>query len=850
MSSDSPLTPARLQVIKDHFERAVDLPVDQRAALLDTLRTRDAELADEVQSLLEAHDRTGLDPGSPVADALRLAATEAVDPWSGTRVGVYQVVRRIGVGGMGSVYEAARADEAYQKRVAIKFLHRYTDDDAIRRRFRSERQILANLNHPNIASLLDGGVTSDGQPYIVMEYVEGEPITRWADQRGLSVRERLLLFLQVCRAVQYAHQSLVVHRDLKPGNILVSAEGQVKLLDFGIAKLLAADESSDLPTLTVADARAYTPDYASPEQVLGHPVGTRSDVYALGVVLFELLTGRRPFDLRGKGAVEIERLVSETAPSKPSTVLVESRAQTLGERSSRRARARLEGDLDAIVLTALRKEPERRYGSVEVLAGDIGHYLDGLPVTARPDSFGYRLRKLVRRHRAEAAAFGLAVLFLVVGLITTALKAREAERERALVTEVKGFLTTMLVAANPASLGRDVTMRAVLDSAAVRADTLRQRPELEAEIRGIIGGTYLGLGEFTAAERQFSDALAARQRVVPSQPRETALAMVQVAAALELQGRIGEADSVHRVALALYPLDRDEGLAAANYADSRGRILMRLGKADEALPLMARALELYQRYAPGNDSVHAYAYANLGVVHGELGYDARAESLLVIAVETARRAHGEVHPLVASILSPLASMRERTAPFELADSTFRATIEMRRQLLGTEHPEYAWTLYTYADFLLRAGRYPDAARLAREVVALRHRSLGDAHPMVAASMTVLGRALDRLDSLAVGERWLRESLALRKTHLPENHWLIASTESMLGEHMTRVGRYADAEERLLASERRLVDLRGETAPIVVDARARLVDLYQAWGKPDLAAEWQAKRDRSAKGPEA
>lgn len=450
MSSDGPLTPARLQVIKDHFDHAVDLPADQRTAHLQQLRIQDAELAEEVQSLLDQHEGTGFDTDAS-GEALRRAAAALADPWSGARVGVYQVVRRIGVGGMGSVYEAARADEEYQKRVAIKFLHRYSDDDGLRRRFRAERQILANLNHPNIASLLDGGVTPDGQPYIVMEYVEGEPISRWADQRRLSVRQRLLLFLQVCRAVQYAHQGLVVHRDLKPGNILVTSDGQVKLLDFGIAKLLATDEGFEASPATAADTRAFTPDYASPEQVLGHPVGTPSDVYSLGVVLFELLTGSRPFDLRGKSAIEAERLLSEATPSKPSAVLNEARLDALGERSTRRGRARLEGDLDAIVLMALRKEPERRYGSVEHLARDIGHYLDGLPVTARPESFGYRLRKLVRRHRAEAAALGLAGLFLIGGLIATTLKAREAERERALATEVKGFLTTMLVAANPAS---------------------------------------------------------------------------------------------------------------------------------------------------------------------------------------------------------------------------------------------------------------------------------------------------------------------------------------------------------------------------------------------------------------
>ncbi len=439
--TDGQLTPDRLAALQAAFETALERPAEERAGFLATIT--DPWLANRLAGLLAAHERTGSRLESPVPELAErgLLAAEQVP---GDRIGGYRIVRRIGEGGMGTVYEAIRDDDQYRSRVAIKFLRHHATSDVAIARFRRERQILALLTHPNIAVLHDGGVTPDGRPYFVMELVDGLPITTWADQRKLGVTDRLRLFLQGAKAVEYAHQSLVIHRDLKPGNILVNGEGTVKLLDFGIAKLLGDADDPGRPPDTEIGPRAYTPDYASPEQVRGLPAGTRTDVYALGVVLYELLAGVRPLDVRGKSSAEIERVITEIAPPKPSAVLPVGRESDLSERSTARARAALEGDLDAIILMALRKEQDRRYDSVAELARDLRRHLDGLPVSARPDGVGYRFRKLIRRRRVESAAIVLAVAAMITGTVVATVRGREAERERARATEVKAFLATML----------------------------------------------------------------------------------------------------------------------------------------------------------------------------------------------------------------------------------------------------------------------------------------------------------------------------------------------------------------------------------------------------------------------
>ena len=383
----------------------------------------DEELLQEVESLLAQTTGTLERAAQSATESIRLRLTSFS---KGYRLGAWAIVREVGRGGMGAVYLAKRADGEFEKEVAIKVLKRGTDTEEVLRRFRAEREIVARLDHPNIARLLDAGTTDDDLPYFVMDYVKGKPLTEYANEHQLSIAERLKLFRVVCGAVSYAHQNLVIHRDLKPGNILVTERGEVRLLDFGIAKLVQQTDAEQCD-VTLADLRLLTPEYASPEQIKGEPVTTASDVYSLGVLLYELLTGERPYKLTKRTTDEITRAICEQEPQKPSTVAKNDGRSKLQVPSSKLLR----GDLDNIVLKALRKEPVRRYPSVEQFSEDLRRYLEGLPVRARKDTVGYRTGKFVRRHKIGVAAVAMIVLVLLGGIIATTREWREAKAERA-----------------------------------------------------------------------------------------------------------------------------------------------------------------------------------------------------------------------------------------------------------------------------------------------------------------------------------------------------------------------------------------------------------------------------------
>ncbi|HEY1435645.1 MAG TPA: serine/threonine-protein kinase, partial [Thermoanaerobaculia bacterium] len=411
MTGARAMTPAQWQRVKEILDAALERPVAERETYLAGACGGDERLRRQVSALVRAAEGDGgmLDAGNAIAGG---AEVPAAPDRRGARAGAYELLAEIGHGGMGVVYLARRADDEFQKQVAVKLMRPGLLSDLDLRRFRSERQIAASLDHPYIARLLDGGTTERGEPYFVMEHVEGEPLLDYCAAQALSVHERLVLFQQVCAAVQYAHQNLVVHRDLKPGNILVGADGAPRLLDFGIAKLLSDGPSDGAATETFD--RMLTPEYASPEQVRGRPVTTASDVYSLGVVLYELLSGEKPYRFATSDPTELVRLVCESDPERPST----------------RA-AGLSGDLDAIVLKAMRKEPESRYASAAALAEDIGRYLEGRPVEARRGSAGYRARKFVRRHRVGVAATALVIAALAGGVWATLAEARHARQAEA-----------------------------------------------------------------------------------------------------------------------------------------------------------------------------------------------------------------------------------------------------------------------------------------------------------------------------------------------------------------------------------------------------------------------------------
>jgi eukaryotic-like serine/threonine-protein kinase len=433
--------------VREVVDAVLDLPPDQRSPYLDQACPQPA-VRRYVESLVLSHEQAGEFLGEPamVSHAEAIAQSEG-DSWKGRRVGPYQVTEEIGEGGMGSVYRAMRVDDQYQKQVAIKVVRSGFDTRFALTRFKAERQILANLEHPNIARLLEGGSTEDGQPYFVMEYIQGQPLDQYCDDHKLTVTERLQLFRTVCSAVQYAHQNLVIHRDIKPSNILVTADGVPKLLDFGIAKILGAVQGDSSAMKTMTMVRLLTPEYASPEQLLDEPITTASDSYSLGVVLYELLTGRRPYRFATRKPDEIARVVTGTDPEKPSSAVVRVRESTdikdeagqwtpeIGsstrEGSPEKLRRRLAGDLDNIVLMALRKEPQRRYASVAQFSEDIRRHLEGLTVVARTDTFGYRSGKFVRRHTAGVTAAALVVLSLTVGLFFALREAKIARQQRA-----------------------------------------------------------------------------------------------------------------------------------------------------------------------------------------------------------------------------------------------------------------------------------------------------------------------------------------------------------------------------------------------------------------------------------
>ncbi|SPE25558.1 Serine/threonine protein kinase [Acidobacteriia bacterium SbA2] len=546
------MTPERWQQVKGVLESVLELAPAERAAILDQACDGDQALRQEVETLLAADDEIPPEKklDSKLLNEVALAVSDAAttphhaDAWIGRRVGPYNIVEQVGAGGMGEVYRAVRDDEHYRKQVAIKVVRAGQDSALVVSRFRNERQILAGLDHPNIARLLDGGTTKEGAAYFVMELIDGQPIDEYCKQHKVEVAERLKLFLQVCSAVQYAHQRLIIHRDIKPGNILVTSEGMPKLLDFGIAKLLDANAEGGQPEPTLTIFRILTPAYASPEQVKGEPITTASDVYSLGVVLYQLLTGSSPYHLISRTPQEIVHAVCELEPERPSTALrrmvAESKeraaqkfqAPTNGahDGSLRKRSKRLSGDLDNIVLMALRKEPQRRYASVEQFAEDIRRHLENLPVVARKDTIRYRASKFVTRHRAGVIAAALVTLTLLVGLAVTIREARVAQQR---FNEVRSLANSLIFDIHDSIQdlpGATPARKLIVEKALQYLDSLARAskgdPSLQRELAAaykrigdVQGYPYsANLGDTAGARRSYEKALAIRQTLYSSYP--------------------------------------------------------------------------------------------------------------------------------------------------------------------------------------------------------------------------------------------------------------------------------------------------------------------------------------------
>jgi serine/threonine-protein kinase len=779
------LTPEQWRRVQEVVDAALDVPSEAREAVIDRACAGDPVLHAAAARLIRSCDDAEGFMEEPAADYAAPLIPGAIleDPppdfpsalaATGTLVGPYRILQEAGHGGMGTVYLAERADDEYRKKVALKLVRAGLALDVhVVRRFRDERQILASLDHPGIARLLDGGVTAGGLPWFAMEYVAGMPLDRYCDEHRLTVEERLTLFSRVCETVAFAHRNLVVHRDLKPSNVLVTADGVVKLLDFGIAKLLHSQPEGD--TVTQVGLRAMTPEYAAPEQVRGEPVTTATDVYALGAVLYELLTGRRAHRLDRRTAAEVERVVCETDPEPPSVAVARtvevghadgSRETITPERVSEargtdaeRLRRRLRGDLDTIVLKALHKNPARRYASADALLEELGRYRAGLPVQARPDSQLYRAGKFVRRHRLGVAAGAAVFLSLVGGLAGTLWQARAASRaaaaasrEAAKAREVTQFVVGLFSVSNPEqSRGREITARELLERGTRRVDSaLGRQPEVRAELLGVLGEIHRELGLYVPAE---------------------SLARRTVALTTELHGA--------------------ESPATAGRLTTLGSILEARGEYTRAESVLTAALAISRRV--GDDTLTAATLADLASVQAERGNYDRAETLAREGLALDRRIHGDDHLQVASDLDKLGVTLWRAEKLPAADSAIRAALDIRRRRLDPDHPLVDIAEHNLASVLTSQGRHADAERMERVVLARRRRLHPQGHPDVATAMHQLAFYLTRQGRLEAAESLVVDAIAIRRQWLGPDHPETMTLVNNLAVLNFRMGDFRGAE---------------------------------------------------------
>ena len=769
------MDPDRLTALDELFARALDVEAPARAAwIAEACRGRD-DLRADLEALLASHEPAAAffdDLGARIGRGSGLEIEAAAR--SGLRIGPYRLVRPIGRGGMGAVFLAERVDGQFEQQVALKLLAIDADGDRAVERFLNERRIIAALSHPSIARLLDGGLSEDGRPYFTMEYVDGQPVTSWAAARRLPVPGRLRLFLRITDAVQYAHRNLVVHRDLKPTNVLVTADGGVKLLDFGIAKLI------DRPTLTRTQDAAFTPAYAAPEQVRGEPATTLTDVFGLGVLLYELLTGQRPFAAATPG--EIERLILEAEPARPSAAA--------GDAAVRRA---LTGDLDTICLEALQKAPERRYQSVEQLSADIGRYLEGRPVQARADSVSYRFGKFVRRHTVGAAVTAGAVLLLLATGLVLSLQAARLARERDKAQQMVSLLVDLFAVTDPTEArAASLSARDVLARGTARVEArLQGQPDAEAALLDVLARVHLNLGLYDTAESLQKRALDLHDTLEGSGSPVVADGTARLGEIQRLKGDLPAAEATLRRAVSQRESLGATGLAYAVTLNHLGKVLIARSRLDEAETILADALARARREGPAGETEVAEALNNLGVARFSRADLPAAEQHFREALEIRRRVLGPDHPLVPASLNNLATIYNRRGDTAAAAAAYREAIDLYRRLLGPEDPRLATTTNNLGLLLFREKNIAAAEPLMREVLAIRRKVLPAGHSDIAQSLTNLGVLLIEARRAGEAEPLLQEALAIRRAALGGDHPLTGASLHNAGLAARALGRHAE-----------------------------------------------------------
>ena len=862
----------RWQRIEAIFEGVLAVPDGERQAFLERECGSDVAVRDAVSSLLDADQEVGAFLDDPLLARTDQKTDSATDPGglsSESKVGNYRILRKIGEGGLSAVYLAVRDDDAFRRRVAVKVIRAGMESRESLRRLRTERQILAGLDHPYIARLYDGGALENNVPYFVMEYIDGVPVDVFCAQKQLDIRRRVELFRKVCEAVHYAHQNLVVHRDLKPSNILVTADGTPKLLDFGIAKLLNPELSSPDFEVTRTWLRLLTPNYASPEQIRGGSITTTTDVYSLGVLLYRLLTGHLPYRFKEGSPREIERVLTESNPPRPSWIVREATGTTtattesvLGSSDTDRAAdasvtlaRQLRGDLDDIVLKAMRTIPDHRYSSAEHLSEDLRRHLSGFPVLARRGGASYRLNRFLVRNWVPVAAAISALFVLTAFAVSTAVQssrvARErdqAVRERDEKEQVLALMEDVFRMADPnEGGGQKLTVEEALDrSASGVPQRLAGQPAVEARLRHTIGTIYLNLGLLEAAQSHLERSLAIRRTLYGADSLEAAEGLSALGAVLREDGVYEEAERLTRAAV---EIARER--AGAEHPSLLGSLnnLVTLhcyrGQYDAAEAPSIEALDLARQHFAEASPQLTSAVNNRAVVLHRLGEPEQASTLYREALKLQRLARGDAHPDIGNLLNNLGIVLKEEGDFPGAIDAHRKALALRQEIYGGKHMTVAQSWTNLASVLRRADRKAEALAAYRQGLEILSVAHGPAHPLVARVSIETAALMVDEESAAAAEAWLQPALEVWRHALRARPVIIARAESILGLAMHRQGRHADGAPLLERSFSVLEENLG-----IRDRRTRstldwLIELYDASDAADAAEKKEGYQRRRA-----
>lgn len=828
-----------VQRLQSLFAAAAEVPPELRAEMLARECAGDPQLLAELEALLEADSSYLGTTAQPIISGLAQLLAPLAPPPSlvGTRVGAYELREEIGRGGMGAVYRAERVDGSVVQRVAIKFVRRELLDTNTLKRFQLERQVMAALNHPFIARLLDAAQLDDGTPYYVMEFVDGVPITDYCAREDLDARERVVLMRKVCGAVAEAHRELIVHRDLKPSNILVDAAGNPKLLDFGIAKPLSALEGNEE---TGTAYRYFSPQYAAPEQLTSAPVGVACDVYGLGLLLYELLAGCRPFDLTGLSAGQIERLIKEVPPAVPSSA--RARDGTVNIRTRQ-----LRGDLDGIVMRCLRKLPSERYASVEQLEADLGNYLDGLPVQARGGHGWYRAQKFILRNKAAASATALVLLSMLFGIVAFAWQARIAQQRAAELEQVSKFQGDMLGQVDTTQAGKLLSddVRAKLDEALRKAGVadserttqseafeklwqrvnatdaarnlidrtilkpavetidkqFKDQPMVDATLRQVLAKRYLELGLYDAAQPLQERALATRRKVLGEEHPDTLKSLRGLGELLSVQGKLADAEVVLRDALEKRRrILGEEHPDTLTSIDDLGDAFSDQGKWSEAERCFREALEKRRRVLGDQNGETMHSINNMGGVLQHEGKLNEAEPYFREALDKRRRFLGEDDPDTLSSINNLGLLLKEQGKLSEAEPYFREALVKNRRVLGEEHPDVLPSISNMGLLLEAQGKLDEAEPYYREALEKARRVLGGEHPTTLILLNHMGQLLLAQGKAAEAEPYDREALEKARRVLGDEHESTLIVLSNMGSLWLAQGKPGDSAALLAPAE--------------------------------------------------